>query len=216
MKLCVITPCLAETRDFIRLLDESCYRFGIDLKPHGIGRQFSDWRTMLIAETLPSMRELSKDYSHVLYVDGRDSIFVSDLGEIIQKYCQVGSPPCFMSHDCHFPGVSVQLNAGGYMGEIPFIVEMWTRLANEYGAEDANYQNWVNDAYPIEGLVCDWQCRIFQSINNEPTIKQGRVYNMRSGQMPCILHFRGGYSDPVHGREVRIKPVIEKLYGVSA
>lgn len=212
MRVAVITPCLAPTRDFIRLLDESATRSGIDLIPHGIGRQFSDWRTMLVAETIPEMRRLSSDYSHVLYVDGRDSLFVAPLSEIVAKYKLGGSPRCVISSDDQFPSRKIHVNAGGYLAEIEFMVNLWLRLEHKYPNE-GDYQNWLQNEWPIEGMGCDTESQIFQSVEAGVVTGFGRVINPFTGQTPCILHFRGGYSDPERGREHRILPVLEQLYG---
>jgi hypothetical protein len=91
-RVAVITPCLAPDRNYIRLLDESATRMGIELIPHGIGITFGGWSNMLISQTVPEMKRLSKEYSHVLYVDGRDSLFIAGLDEIVSKYRLAGEP----------------------------------------------------------------------------------------------------------------------------
>lgn len=213
MKLAVITPCLAPDRSFIHLLDASATRMGIPLIPHGVGQVFTGWCNMLIAHTVPEMIRLADEYSHVLYVDGRDSVFVGGQDEIEEKYRVAGSPPCFMGSDYQWPSTQegVRINAGGYIAEIKYMVGVWTRLASRHSSGD--YQQWILNEWPVDGIVCDQSCSVFQSVEGELLTMTQRVVNQGSGELPCVLHFRGGYCDPTTGREERIRPVLEQLYG---
>lgn len=204
MKLVVTCPALYPSRERIRFLDDSARRFGIELRPHGIGQQFVDWRTMLMEHTLPAFRQyVAEGYTHVLYVDGNDSLFVHGMDDILDGYAWYSNPRCLMSADKG----SSWLNAGGYMGELDFIIPMWEGLYDLYGADDGDYQNWV-----VKGLDrlrprlrLDDDYNLFEPIDD----LKDRVY----GSRPSVLHFRGGYSDPVTGRDERIAPVVRELWG---
>jgi len=212
MKITAITPCLASTRDFIRMLDASAYRHGIELRPFGIGKPFVDWRHMLMEHTVPVMKGLAgAGLTHVLYVDGRDSVFMCGMEEIVEKYQALGAPPCLMSHDDPIPR-DTRVNAGGWLAEIEFMVATWETLAATHG-DDGDYQNWLWRAWPVAGIACDTGCQVFQSIDEGIGIasNRGRFVNVVTGSQPCVLHFRGGYADPVNGREHRIRPVMEAL-----
>ena len=212
MKLTVITPCIAPTRNYIRLLDESAKRQGIELDTFGIGQPFVDWRHMLLTYTVPEMKRLHNEgVTHVLYVDGRDSLFVAPLAEIMRKYHELDAPACLMSADDQAP-LEAKVNAGGYVGELDYLIDLWTGLALRH-TDDADYQNWLWKEWPVQGITCDVTCAIFQSVDGGVATNGGRFVNTVTGSHPCVLHFRGGYSDPVTGREHRIKPVLEALYG---
>lgn len=188
-------------------------RMGITLVPHGIGRTFCGWGNMLIEHTLPEMQRLRREgMTHVLYVDGRDVIFIAGLAEIMENYEGLGKPAILFSHDDQVPGETWRVNAGCWMGEIEELGQLWTRLSHEY-PNDNNPQNWMWNARP--DVAVDTACRIFQSVEGGVATNDGRVINVVTGTKPCILHFRGGYCDPVTGREARIKPVLEQLYGAG-
>lgn len=201
MKLVVTCPALYPTRERIHFLDDSARRFGIELKPHGLGQQFVDWRHMLMESTLPAFRQYaSEGATHVLYVDGNDSLFVKGLDTIVERYTAYRQPRCLMSAD---QGTNF-LNAGGYMGELDFIIPMWEALYERYGADDGDYQNWVIQSFPrlSPRLVLDDAGAVFEPVDEEHPVCDG-----------CVLHFRGGYSDPVTGRDERIAPVVRELWG---
>lgn len=220
MNLAVITPCIYPSTNRISHLTQSCQRYGIELRPHGVGEQFADWRTMLLRHTLPHMRELmGVGFTHVLYVDAIDTIFVATLQEIAAKYELMGSPNMLFSGDSdiplsgsenwtmagpwHFP------NAGAYMGIIHSFVDMWERLAEKY-PEEGNYQRWVEQT-PFQRIMVDVNCNIFQSMDGHPAVMPcgERVINAVTATWPCVLHFRGGYCDPQFGRFSRMRPWME-------
>jgi len=222
MRVAVITPCLYPDDQKIRLLVDSVWKYGITLRAYGIGSAFFDWKRMFLEHTLPTMERLQVDehYTHVLYVDGIDSIFMSGLNEIIAKYERLGSPNILMSADADQPAFNTPafngkrpwrfLNAGGFLADIELFVFRARWLADKYGA-DGDYQNWfVKDPRYI---VLDNDCSIFQSMNGEPYLlpRCKRVLNAVTGTWPSVLHFRGGYCDPETGRESRILPFLKEI-----
>lgn len=211
MKLVVTCPALYPSRDRIHFLDDSARRFGIELRPHGLGQQFVDWRHMLMEHTLPAFRQyVAEGATHVLYVDGCDSLFVNTLDEIVKRYAAYGMPRMLVSAD---EGQS-WLNAGGYVGELDFIIPTWESLYERYGAGDGDYQNWLIHGYENLGprIRLDKDYLIFQPIDDvNEAIAWGALPD--GCNKPCVLHFRGGYSDPVTGRDERMRPVIEELWG---
>ena len=223
MKLAVITPCLYPSQERIHLLLESAYRNNVAIIPYGVGYQFVDWKNMMMEHTIPAMmRRESEGCTHVLYVDGIDSIFISGLDEIVAKYERLGSPPCLMSADSDKPQFNTfgflgrrpwaYLNAGGFIAEINNFTSTVDYLARKY-ADDADYQNWFIRAWPLNGFTLDHECSIFQSMNGEPYLRAmgNRLLNPVTGTFPSILHFRGGYCDPETGRESRIKPILKEM-----
>lgn len=233
MKLAVITACLYPDTKPIHYLQASCDRQGIKLIPHGVGVAFGGWAQTLISTTVPAMRDLQREgYTHVLYTDGSDSIIIAEQDEILARYLRFGLPLCLMSADSEcFPDCPNAnerftgplpwryVNGGGYIGEIEFIVSMWTRLAQKYDG-DGNHQSWLVQEWPIDGLLLDHGCGIFQVMDGNPKLylngtfrQERRLLNLVSPSYPSVLHFRGGYSDPVTGRDERIEPVWRQLYG---
>lgn len=207
------------------MLEQSCRRQGFDIHPHGVGQVFAGWSRCLMEYTLPHMRELLKaKATHVLFVDGIDTLAVGPLEEIEAKYKRLGSPLCLMSAESDAPVHNAEafqgpqpwsyLNGGGYIAQIPLFVAMMEQLAKSFPNE-GNYQVWLEQHYHRSGIVLDTDCHIFQSMDGHRSVKPmgDRVLNAVTGTWPCILHFRGGYCDPETGRQERMKPWLRELYG---
>ena len=226
MNLAVITACAYHNRRMIHFLEESCAKQEIALMPYAIGEIFRDWSHMIYEMTRPELLRLKADgYTHFLALDGVDSIVVSQLGEFVAKYENYGSPKCLMSAECemypaggvdNFTGVTrwKYLNGGGYIAEITYFVELLERLRAKY-PDEGNYQAWFVRDWPIDGMVLDAGCEIFQSMPGDLKyeVDGGRLLNLETHSVPCVLHFRGGYVDPHTGRDERMRPVWEQLYG---
>lgn len=236
MKLATICPCIYPHEKLIHYLEESCQQQGINLIPHGVGEVFGGWARHFISTTVTAVQELQREgYTHILYVDGVDSIIIAPESEIIRKFEAMGMPACLMSSDCEcFPPMPDALdrfpaaepwryvNAGGFIAEISYFVALVKYLAGKY-PDDGNQQSWIVREWPIPGLVLDHKCSIFQPMDgtNKTIVVRGsdvnwatgRVFSMFTGEWPCVLHFRGGYSDPETGRDERITPVWRQLYG---
>jgi len=202
VKIAVVTAACYPSRDRIHLLDGSAHRQGIELIPFGLGVQFANWRQMLMTQTLPTMRKMRRDFTHFLYVDACDSLFVASLDEIAAKYERAGEPQLFISGDTDRPQSNAFrftgkppwkfLNAGGFISEGIFFVDLMEHLAKF--TSDGDYQNWLINAWPIPGALIDEECSVFQSMNDHSSVIAipPRVVNGLTGQWPCILHFRGG------------------------
>ncbi len=223
MTLAAITACLYPDTRMIHLLMDSAVRHGVPLTPYGIGDNPSDWGHIKVTRLLPVIEELLEEgYTHVLYTDGTDSLFVRPWEDVQSEYLSLDSPLCLMSAetDCYpfrelgdqFParGPWRYPCAGQYMGEIPWILERWSAMARDYASHpERNDQGWITLeilAGRMEGLVLDSECRIFQSMSGDGVEKRDGVINTVTGSRPCVLHFNGGYSDPVTGRDERMMP----------
>lgn len=226
MKLAVITCCAYRNRRMIHFLEESCAKQGIPLMPYAIGAVFQDWSRMIYEMTRPELQRLAAEgYTHFLALDGVDSIVVSGLEEIVGKYESYGSPPCLMSGESEmYPPGGVDnftgktrwkyLNGGCYMAEIPYFIDTLERLRVQY-PDEGNYQAWFVRSWPVDGIVLDENCEVFQSMPGDLNyaVVENRLLNLETGSTPCVLHFRGGYVDPHSGRDERMRPVWNELYG---
>jgi len=219
MTLAAITACLYPDTQMIHLLMDSAVKHGVPLSPYGIGCNPGGWGDIKVTKLLPVLEELMEEgYTHVLYTDGTDSLFVRSWEDIQQEYIALGSPVCLMSaeKDCYpfrdlgdkFPDVGPWRYpcAGQFMGEIPWIWNRWNFMAKEYASHpECNDQGWITLeilAGRMECLVLDSECRVFQSMSGGD-IQEGPV-NAVTGSRPCVVHFNGGYSDPVCGRDERM------------
>jgi hypothetical protein len=241
MNLSVITACMFSSPRPIRTLQASCDKWGINLKPYGLGTTYTDWPDIKINRLLLKMlEERGNGATHILYTDGRDSFFLTGQDEIESKYRRMGSPPMLMAaetqcyprewladrfpdpgHHYRWPG------SGQFMGEVDKLVRDWEWLRSTYAiaSEDQNEQGWMVQAMADKKL--DWEldhgCEIFQSAGNgdvslngeleirEVGIGRRRLYNVLTGSWPCAVHFNGGFSDPLEGKDVVILPAWEQL-----
>lgn len=226
MNVAVITCCCYESRDRIHYLDDSCKRFGIDLQTHGIGCPFPGFGPSFERYTIPHIESLKDRNSHVLFIDGSDSLVLSELSEIVYKYERLGSPPCLMSAEMDVPPHKAYkgftnsppwkyVNGGGYIAEITFFLSLAKKLIASCAQDSGNHQEWFRQEWEHYPWELDWNCHIFQTMNGYPSVRvvQDRVVNTVTGTWPCILHFAGGYSDPLTGRDERMKPWVEALNG---
>lgn len=232
VKIAFITACVYPNTDPIRMLAASAKRCGIDLFPYGKGGRFNGWGDVKVTKLLPLLASLEDEgFTHVLYTDGRDSLFVRDRGHIIHSYHALGSPPCVLSAEknCYpdwdlasdFPDRGTPWRypcAGQYMGEIPYIREYWAKIQKAYTHLDDNDQAWIARGM-VDGLldevILDSYCDIFQSVvdgNEIDWSKENNAWvNLTTDSQPSVLHFNGGYCDPLTGRDERMLPFWEKM-----
>lgn len=241
MKLSVITACLFLDRQPIHWLDDSCKRFGIDLRPYGIGESWTSWPNVKVTRMLECFkREKADGYTHTLYTDGRDSFFVRPLKVAIDAYEGMGKPSCLMATEpANYPRPELTdlfpdpghkfryLGAGQFIGELDYLIWAWEMLQRDYpdgGTEPNNESGWMCHAFVTgkfgEGFKLDTDCQIFQSAGNEDClvgkdvfVSSDGLFNRITDSYPCIVHFNGGYSHPETGKEPAIRPVWEALFG---
>jgi hypothetical protein len=223
VNIAVITCACYESSERIHFLEDSCTRNGIVLHTHGLGHPFPGFAPSFIQHTIPHIERLAQDHSHILFIDGADSIVLSNLSEIAWKYERLGSPACLMSAEMDVPphkayrGFTASppwkyVNGGGYIAEIQKFLPMARTMEQQY-PNLGNHQDWFRESWEMLKWELDWNCQIFQTMNGIPSLRtvQDRVVNTVTGTWPCILHFAGGYSDPVTGRDERMKPWVEAL-----
>lgn len=177
-------------RRMIHWLQDSCKRFGIELRPYGMGESYKDWRQIKITLWVPWLKRLREEgFSHVFYTDGRDSFMLCGADEVIDKYNAMGCPKYLISCEdqCYpFPGLSEKvmarskprrkanpwkyLGAGQMMGEISYMIELWEELEKRYGdiPKENHDQGWLELGF-ADGVmlnrdfVLDHDCHIFQT-----------------------------------------------------
>jgi len=203
------------------MLTATAEKFGIPLQPYGVGEPCSDWIEIKVTRLLKKLRELQADgYTHVLYTDGRDSLFASDpntIGASYGLYCP--RPPCLISgeENCYpcseFASLFLPTKtgrdfpcAGQFIGEIDWILEKWQELQERYaGKVENNDQAWIIHGVVdgvLGGMRIDTHCNVFINIQQpcDPTAIRSSVW-----------HFSGGFMDPETGREERMRPYFDAI-----
>src|SRR5262249_45344742 len=120
-------------------LRESCARFGIELSVFGMGRPWKGfgWRQRTLYWNL--VRRCWR-YTHVLFVDGYDTVLASPLDEVLHRYEALRTPLLFgaeiVSHPVPaeaYPAATAAhryryLNAGAFIGDLRHVVRVMTAL----------------------------------------------------------------------------------------
>ncbi len=218
VKLAFLATCYYPDAAPIWMLEATARKQGIDLQTYGMGEAAGSWTRMKVEGVLgelPRLREAG--FTHVLYTDGRDSLFARGPWHIDLRYELAGAPPCLMSaqRDCWPPreeAAEIQRLLGGFpsagqwMAEIHWLELRWSWMQRVYaGLLGENDQAWIAQAVldgKMTGLQLDTGCQIFQAFAHEHPDSDA-----------CVLHFNGGYSDPQTGREGRMRPAFEGIMG---
>lgn len=231
MKLLVNAPAFYPTGDMARKLFwlylASCDKHGIEPYLYGIGcQQYPGFVKMRIDGQLQFLRQHATDFTHVLCTDGWDCLYLAGLDEIISKYQKAGSPPllsCAPETLANVGDVSNSDYAGlfddtkkyryfgaaMYIAEIPYVIEMYSRMAGTPRPDDV--LAWA-DAYKAGWFKpeIDHNCELFQDESPDCVIDNGRIRNTHTGSYPCVLHCGGGYCGP-NGKDDRMMPWAKAL-----
>jgi|WetSurMetagenome_2_1015567.scaffolds.fasta_scaffold81019_2 hypothetical protein len=223
---------IAKKRQWI--WQKSVERFGYDFKYYGIGEMFRGYRHQKVDLQVEFFEKFDwKEYTHVLYTDVCDCLLLGPPQEIISKYKSMGCPPMLASASHQLANVSDDRygtifdgeesiyrypHVGGYLMEIPLLVESLKRFMAEYSQHGDDcfmwYDSW-RDGWFRPTLDAD--CEIFQVRSEEVTeiVKPDgitpRMFNAVTGSFPCIFHQSGGYFDPVNCRDEEMLVWAKKL-----
>lgn len=192
MKMVFTTAGVAQTQadvdKIIRRLKDSCDRFGIDLKPYGLGNGFGGWIHIKVTLFLEAAKRFRKEgYTHAFYTDGRDSIMLCGAAEIIRKYSDMDKPEYLISceDECYpfrersgeFPDPGHNwryIGAGQFICSLDYAIDMWDTLMKKYRdiPEENHDQGWLQLGY-LDGVldrnqfVLDTGCNIFQCVREK-------------------------------------------------
>jgi hypothetical protein len=233
VKLLVLTaavwPTEEEARRKLWIFLKSCERWGITPQLYGVGRTFPAYRQMCLDYQLEYLKTVT-GYSHVLYTDGWDAMFTGPLDEILFKYNALDRPRILCSAFYQLGNVSNAEerypncfsrtiryrypNRGGYIAEIPVIIDAFTRMLEQPNLSGDDCLSWY-DAWRDGWFrpTLDSDCRIFQIAEDDIVIPRTsrRLFNRHTRRMPCILHLSGGYTSQTTGKDERMKPWAKAL-----
>lgn len=211
MKLLFVTACYYETPDPITRLWNSGQILGINLFPYGLWQGYNAIKAK-IDGLVEHLKAWGVDYTHVLYTDGADSFLTWDEKSIIAAYAFQGSPPCLISAEMEcapitdleeeFPSKNHYRYpcAGGFMGEIPYLVEtlQWLKKYQDRPGIECNDQAfWQMGIIEDNIAMIDSECEVFQTMSGKAILdlvwdkENGAYYNTITESHPCVLHFNG-------------------------
>lgn len=224
IKVCVLTTAFFPNLRPLRMFTLSASKYGyFPLHFMGLHEQYRPWAEMKIRDKIPEFRKLlAEGFTHVLYTDARDAFFTGPFTEVVAKYQALGSPPCLASTepncnpnsamDIHYPDVGKYRYhcVGGYLAEIPWMLDKFTRMMPYLAksGDDAEIWQW-GWAEKWFRPVLDSRCQIFQTLDHAEgdlgVDHSNRLINAETDSRPCIFHLNGGYSDPITGKYDHMK-----------
>lgn len=98
-KIIVLTPAIFDNLDPIWMLTHTANRFHVPLRPYGCepGAVYKGWVDMKVHRLLAECEKaLANGYTHVLYMDGRDTMWVGEFDEVLRKYDEVYDNACMV------------------------------------------------------------------------------------------------------------------------
>lgn len=180
----VVVPCLFPNTIPIWMLMESANKFGIPVRPYGIGATYSGWIDIKVHKL---KREAQRcETSHILYTDARDAWFLTDLEHIADRYNQLDCPdlllsaqsdvfgtyakwyegiPWDMSEDFRYVGTPGQLcKASALESALTWMTDNYHLGEDEHGLPDDDPPWWIEfmRAHPGE-VQFDHKCSIFMN-----------------------------------------------------
>lgn len=208
----VVTIATDHNHHLERLL-VSAKHFGIDIIQLGKGREYKSHndKTRWLLEYFDSLDE----DEIVLYTDGYDSVFLSDLNYIEKEFLAMDHPFVMgteQNFNCDAPPLAKLdfylsyprgkkpyrfLNAGGYIGRVGYVKEMLLRVEKD----GENDQDMLNQYYSKNHgtIKLDHDQRIFSCIAGRSGMEDhdyaldadGKIRNTVTGSNPGILHAAG-------------------------
>ncbi len=169
-----------------------------------------------IRETALYIENLNDD-DIIVFIDAHDVVLNSNKEEFVKKFKSLNCDILFSSELICYPTrykekmddimpshlESKYLNAGGYMGYVKSIKEMFKwkteeqiNLMCKHGGDQAYFMEYFINNYDKVNIKLDIHSTIFQSMIRIPwehiEFKNGRGYNKNNDSYPCFFHFNGG------------------------
>lgn len=196
-------------RQLVRSLEHFGYDYhAIDPRPY---RGFGD-KMILPGVYLESIRD---EYTHFLFMDGTDTFALAPPEEVIARYRQYNDEDailmscekaCWPAPDLadQYPEAKSEwkyVNSGLYIAPINAWLEMWHSNPAQPKCDD---QLWYHRRF-LSGkynILLDTKCLSFQSIAFKhaydfQTVNESRIYNVKTGTYPCLIHGNGGPGTPM-------------------
>lgn len=219
MSITVIAPAYYPSMNYVRYLDNSARRWNIPIHWYGCNRPYPGWNRVQLGELCDEICNITT--THILYTDGSDVLLNAPLEEITAKYYDMKTPHMVLSVE-----KDGKVCAGGWLAEKYMACEILTRLISyrpNVPDPDNPQVRWrqalIDGVLPphieyspyqhpevFQDIELDDGRQIFQVADEPLEVNHGRLYNPRTKSYPCLIHFAGGYTDPVEGKAALIEP----------
>jgi hypothetical protein len=210
--LIVLSPCFYQTAEPAELMVQSARANGLNVELYGIQWPFiphgADAQVLRLYELMVQRTKLA-DY--VLITDCRDVLFLAGEKEILEKFTAFKSDLVMSTERyCWPPEPEIveyfvplgYINAGQYIGTWEYTQLCLKHLLDKYrgihpGADNSQaWWMWAKMRGELD-FALDADSHIFQSLSGgDPIDVMGqRVKNIKTGILPCSLHFNGNPSN---------------------
>ncbi|MEM9556450.1 MAG: glycosyltransferase domain-containing protein [Acidobacteriota bacterium] len=200
----------------VALLRQSAARFGIGVSLVGLGSAYPCHAFKVVA-LRAALEQALERYELVLFVDAYDTLFMTDLDEILAKYRALDAPFVMSAEIVRSPpeGPPEELfppaptpfrfpNSGGFVAPPAAVLRALERFDRPEVWRTDNDQAFWSDVY-LEGgsddaIRLDHGCSIFQCQwwseqtlrpLRRPLARTGRMRNRVTGARPCLFHANG-------------------------
>lgn len=188
-----IAPAFYPNEYHVRYLLKSAAKHKVKVRLYGLGQPYGSWMQVQVERLLDELRALTTPY--VLYTDGSDVVYRAGIEDVWERYESLYKPPLLFAYE------RSGLNAGCWIGQREKAITDLEYIRDRYTDGDPQVR-WRQAA--LEGKVRvlgDIGRRIFEVVE---------AAKPEFGDAP-VLHFAGGWSDPVHGRAWKIEPIWEEM-----
>lgn len=231
MKIAVTCPMYwpteVDARQKAWLYLASYKKFGVPpelFRPYGIGSTYFHGEfVMRVTGHIEHMKTLASEFTHVLFSDAWDVLFIAPFEEILYRYAKMGSPQFLMGGATlqngfyNLPDASPWImyydtsktycypSPMFYIAEIPYAIDLLSRLDTSCTHDESvGYANAWKEGW-FRPTV-DHSCEIFQEQPINCVVREGRLYNTVTNTYPCMVHFGGGYTNPDTGKDDSVMP----------
>lgn len=205
-----------EKKPELRRLLDSGRRYGIDIEPLGLGRE---WRGgdvehhtgggQKINLLRPALEKLPPQQP-VLFVDGYDAIITRHAGDILQAWRETArdDAPLFAAEmfcwpdktraDAYPPAPHGNpyrfLNSGAFIGKAGDLLRIIAEAIADADDDQGYYTGkFLSGKY---GIALDYGCRLFQCLNGalehaQPDEGRGMLFNRHTSSWPAVIHANG-------------------------
>lgn len=186
---------------------DSATKQGITVQMFWTGQPDEGYLTSKLVNLRDNLVASDARYTHVLYVDPQDVLFLTPLNEIIQAYDSLGDPNFIMMGDSTQDPRNVDLklnnnisgyrfpNDGCFMGRKTTIINSLSTIITRAGANTKINPKVIFRTLMSEGTLTnshiDSNCALFQSVvsasYSDLALDSGRIKNEATNSFPKII-----------------------------
>lgn len=196
----------------------SSTKHGINVQIFWTNQPFDSYFNSKLKNLHTNLQSVDPIYTHVLYVDSHDILFISTLSEILQSYDALGDPNFLILGDSQQDladanmDLNLNLNSTGYrfpndgcfIGRINTINNVLSTIINRVGDNIYIKPRTIFRNLLSEGILqpshIDSNCNIFQSLidtsYSELGLENGSIKNLTTNTFPKIIHADNSMHQP--------------------